>query len=302
MIINGGMDIWQRGTSSFTGWTADRWFSDVPGIISRSTDVPSGTGLSYSLKHTGATSNAALRQGVELPGTGNQGVFLDGSQWTVSFWVKLSAGTRNIGMYLSFTTGSGGVARDIFLDTTTNTATTSWQKVSYTFAIPTGNSISSAVCVQVTPFIVGNGNAVDVFMTGIQLESGSIATAFKRNANSLEGELSACQRYYFRNTNAQYTVHGNGLGENSNQATFVINFPTTMRSAPSAIEYSQLAAFDGQTIIGSPSSVSINTANTSQSTGWVTFIKSGNINTYRPYYLINNNAPIGYLAFWAEIY
>lgn len=300
MIINGGMDIWQRGTSSFTGWTADRWFSDIPGIISRSTDVPAGTGLSYSLKHTGATANAALRQGVELPGTGNQGVFFDGSQWTASFWVKLSAGTRNIGMYLAFTTGAGAVAREIFLDTSTNIATTSWQKVSYTFAIPTGNSVSSAVCVQVTPFIVGSGSSVDVFMTGVQLESGSIATAFKRNANSLQGELAACQRYYVRfKTVDDYAPYMHGFIYNSTTSILMAHLPVTMRAQPTAVEWAAQEIFDFNQTRLSVSNITMDRQSAGIAQIAVTH-SSGSAG--RGCWIRNAANNTGYIGFWAEIY
>jgi hypothetical protein len=82
VIINGGMDIWQRG-ASFSGnvYTADRWYGgNSPSAIARSTDVPAG--FTYSLDITGA--NHLLGQLVES----SNAVKLQGQPVTISFWAK----------------------------------------------------------------------------------------------------------------------------------------------------------------------------------------------------------------------
>jgi Carbohydrate binding domain len=242
-VINGAMEVWQRGTSGFSAnsYTADRWVSDTGNIVSRSTDVPANQGFTYSVKFTGSTSNAPLRQAVELPAAGAQGAFFDGSTWTVSFWVKVSSGTRTAALYVAFTNGGlGAEQRQVFLDTSSKTATTSWQKLTYTFTVPSGASVASSLCLQVTPFIVGTGSSVDVYFTGVQLEAGSVATPFSRAGGTLAGELAACQRYYWRITNGGVLMLGGGGCLTTTIADTSVRFPVTMRSSTISLEYSNL--------------------------------------------------------------
>jgi hypothetical protein len=73
----------------------------------------------------------------------------------------------------------------------------------------------------------------------VQVEAGSVATPFKRNANSLEGELAASQRYYY-----QHAIGGENKGFgiafyfNSTQIVGYCQFPVTMRISPSLVSSS----------------------------------------------------------------
>ena len=82
-------------------------------------------------------------------------------------------------------------------------------------------------------------NGATFYITGVQLEVGSVATPFERRPYGTE--LALCQRYYYRltpGTNAPFAVGG---CVSSTETWAVTYFPTTMRAAPSAIEQSGTA-------------------------------------------------------------
>jgi hypothetical protein len=106
-VINGGMDVWQRGTS-FTGITTSTYTADVmqcnlgtPGTgvfsVVRSTDVPAGQGLSYSWRLTPTTAMSSVGAATFLSMAHNieSNLLSDLSYGTssaqnlvLSFWVK----------------------------------------------------------------------------------------------------------------------------------------------------------------------------------------------------------------------
>ena len=67
------------------------------------------------------------------------------------------------------------------------------------------------------------------FLTGLQLEVGSVATPFEHR--SLGEELALCQRYYYRHATA--TLIGNGGYQTSGHIETVVDYPVTMRTGPS---------------------------------------------------------------------
>jgi hypothetical protein len=251
-IINGAMDIWQRGTSSFTngGFTADRMISDNGATASRSTDAP--TGFTYSIRWTTpGAANCVIRQGIELPAAGAQGAFSDGATFTFSIYAKSSVAGKALTLYAAFADGTNGTARRTVVDNVViGTTTTSWARYTYTFTIPAGASISPAVCLQVTPYVT-TPNA-DVYMTGMQVESGSVVTPFSRAAGTIQGELAACQRYYYRAFGnsyfglasvTNYPFFGQQLATSSSQAYGVMQLPVPMRVYPTAIDAPSAGSF-----------------------------------------------------------
>ena len=226
-IINGGFDVWQRGTS-FTGQlstgayrTADRINTDGgvadTGTFSQSTDTPDGFKYSWKLDRTG------------------------GSDGRISFhisvengWDKLNSKTVTLSLYAKTTNSQQISDIYVYADSAINIGgiipTTAWQRFSKTFTLSkTGGG--NFICRFDT-----NYSNKDLYITGIQLEEGSVATPFEQRPYGLE--LSLCQRYlpyrsYFNN----YTNHGTGVANSTTQATIEIPQKTTARTIPTAVTW-----------------------------------------------------------------
>jgi hypothetical protein len=189
-LINGAMQVWQRGTTSTsTGYqTVDRWsfYADSSRTISQSTDVPTGFTYSASLSGTGSTG---LTQKIESLNT----LGLVGQSITVSFWLKQStgAGTNAVALNLYYPTASDNYNATVQIGSTQNfTTTTSWAQYSATFTnLPSGVA-NGIQCTIVTT----SGSAVVFLLTGVQLEVGTAATNF--DVRSYDTELRMCMRYY----------------------------------------------------------------------------------------------------------
>jgi hypothetical protein len=241
-IINGAMDIWQRGTSITTAaaYTVDRYFEANGSnsiVYTRSTDVPTNGGFTYSVSRAGTASNMAQR--IEAA----QSVVLAGQTATLSFWYKSTAGADNFNVALYFANSAdnfGGVTQ-IGSTQTIATPSTSWVKVSYTYSIPANGANGLAVY-----FYRGAGATSTTLMTGIQLELGSVATNFTRAGGTIQGELAACKRYYRRNV---YDFNNAGLAESTTVIDFYLMHPTTMRDSAAILDQLDMGVY--QTGVGS---------------------------------------------------
>jgi hypothetical protein len=90
-----------------------------------------------------------------------------------------------------------------------------------------------------TTSVVGTSGAT-FYITGVQLEAGSVATPFERRPFGTE--LALCQRYYYKLTaSATGVAFGNCYLANTTLALGVGTYPVTMRTAPSALEQSGTA-------------------------------------------------------------
>lgn len=271
LLINGDMGIFQRGTLANRpdgeGYTIDRWafaslgtgtsnwgvgtftISDSSPIL----PVPSPPRYWLGLNIAAGTNTAWLRQKIE-----KVAVYSNGKA-TLSFWMRSGVAGKKVGVRIIQDFGGGtGASAAVFVEGAVFTLTTSFQKYTYTFDVPSiagktlGSAPSNNDCLQVLfDFTAATGyggqlaGQTGLFeVTMVQFERGAVATDFERRPEALE--LMLCQRYYQKSypittapgssTNEGRYVWGNGLC--TNQITrLVVPFKATMRTVPAVTVY-----------------------------------------------------------------
>ena len=300
-LINGGFDIWQRGTSGFTSnaYTADRWQAALNSgtfIVSRSTDVPTTPYFNYSLSMAGTTAqNMQIFQNIE---SANATLFA-GQTVTLSVWAKNSAGTSKlsyVGLYPTAVDNFAVSTLDVQGDLTATSWSGSWTKYSVSF---TANALATRGY-KIILYRNGTETSTTLF-TGIQLEFGSVATAFTRAGGTIQGELAACQRYYYRFGGDQTTQpYGIGYGTSATTALITVYHPVPMRVAPAMTDYNLMWVVDHATTTNVTSMGVPGNWSGKNCTAINAVVASG-LTTNRPYNLIAQGTLSSYLGFSAEL-
>lgn len=242
-VINGAFDFWQRGTSitvptaAYT-YTSDRWLvysTHASGTctVSQQTFTPGTAPVTgYEGQYFLRIGNASGSSYYELSQKIEDARTFAGQTVTVSFWAKAGSATT-----LSFLAGqnfgTGGSAQTSTSGTNFS-LTTSWQRFSFTLTMPSisGKTVGTGSFVWL--YFYYNSGAVasnNIDFWGIQFEAGSVATPFSRAAGTLQGELAACQRYYYAHAVGIRPI-GVGTYPTTSQFNAYVNFPVTMRTAP----------------------------------------------------------------------
>jgi hypothetical protein len=257
-LINGAFDYWQRGTS-FTltaggTYTSDRWSAtrqNGAGTVTRksfpvdSSTVPNSAPNFLSFNQSTAATDYApnIVQNIEDVRT------FAGQTVTLSFYAKAS---KSIALSLFVYQNNGGGGGQTGLSPTViGTATTSWSRISYTFAMPSvsGLTISAGSMTQMY-LQMPLSDTYTVDFSQVQLEVGSVATSFSRAGGTLQGELAACQRYYYRQNGAGGANNAfayQGVASATTTALIQIPLLTEMRVSPTAIDQSNLGFYTYRT-------------------------------------------------------
>jgi hypothetical protein len=191
------------GTSNAKSVTLSFWaYSSLTGTFGGSLQNSAAT-QSYVFSYSIASANTWTQISVTIPGD------------TSGTWLT----TNGVGIYLTFDLGSGSTLR---------TTAGSWTSGSY-------NGVTSGVSPVTT-------SGATFYITGVQLEKGTIATSFDYRPYGTE--LALCQRYF------QWNIRACGFAYGTTGVVVNNYFPVQMRTTPSLtltttspyIEYSPWAA------------------------------------------------------------
>jgi hypothetical protein len=320
-VLNSCQDIWQRGTSlaitssSSAFYGPDRWqvYRGATGsTVSRqatgdTTNLPNIQYCARVQRDSGNTSTANINfiQNFESVNS----IPFAGKTVTMSFYARAganySATSNLLNVYLRSGTGTDqnfvvaytGVANVV--DNQTPTLTTTWQRFTFSGTVP---ATATELAIQIQSNPTGTAGANDYFeITGVQIDLGSVALPVRRNGATIQGELSAAQRYYV-SWNRDGLVSdggiGNGFTSSGTSQRFYLPLPVVMRTTPTVLDYSTLQV---NYITGAVnvSALAFTAAVNNRNTVAVTATASTGLAALVPVFL--NVSSTGYLGIGAEL-
>ena len=244
-FINGDFNIWQRGTSftmtsNVAVYCADRFrvnsvFSAGSSSVSRQTFTPgtapvAGYEGQFFQRITAGTTSTYIDNFQFLEDVRS----FAGQTITFSFWAKASTSITAQGYFIQ-NFGSGGSA-EAAAGSGSFALTTSWTRFSVTYAVPSisGKTVGTSSYLAAGIYFssgIASGMTIDTW--GWQIEAGNTATAFQTATGTIQGELSAAQRYYWLFNSGSSTILGTTFYQSASRIHIPVLFPVTMRVAPS---------------------------------------------------------------------
>jgi hypothetical protein len=321
-VLNSNFSVWQRGASFASAtsntYTADRWsflnsgagaYTLARQATSDATNLPNIQYCMRFQRNSGqtATNVVYLTQSMESVNS----IPYAGKTITFSFYARAGANYSSASSILSCNLSSGtgtdqningGFTGSATVITQNATLTTTWQRFTYT-----GSVASTATQIgfyfNYTP--VGTAGAADYFeVTGVQIDVGSTAQAYRPNGETYQAELAACQRYYYRvsTTSSDITARFGPSGAFANTTTAYLNaiHPVTMRRTAISVEFSNLYLYDFNGDIAITNVILTANCQSTQTALLTCSVASGGTQ-YRPVQMSSNGTANGYIGITAEL-
>jgi hypothetical protein len=242
--------------------------ASVAATMDQSTQAPSNFTNSFLFTTTNGTSPSTTQSiGIQHRIEGNNVADLawgtaNAKAVTLSFWVRSSltgtfgGGLRNSDLSRNYVFSYSISAADTWeykTITVPGDAAGTWLTntgigIDLVFSMGAGPDAQlsagswTSTTVQVASGVTGQVNicatsGATFYITGVQLEAGSVATPFERRPYGTE--LSLCQRYYYKTTIGR---QGTGFAKTTTVAEVYVPFQVNMRVAPTALEQSGTAS------------------------------------------------------------
>jgi hypothetical protein len=228
LIINGAMNVAQRGTGATTGgtyMTADRWkagsASSTFEVVTNDRDLSIPNMMKVTSTSSGYGTFIQPIEGVQ---------HTSGQNITLSFWAK-TANFSQFRLEIQQNFGSGGSATVTPVNSASyfSVPDTGWNKYTATIAIPSisGKTVGAGSHLNILFGPNSGTNAGITYYSEVQLELGDQATDFEHR--SYGEELALCQRYYEKVTATRLT------GYHTTSVRHGYLFTTVKRTAPTVV-------------------------------------------------------------------
>jgi hypothetical protein len=268
-LINGDMRIAQRATSytlttSIVFGLVDRFafFSGTAssGVVSQvAASLDTFQNAVKFQRNSGSTATGAIGciQAIETTNS----LPMQGLPVTLSFYAKRGANFSGSGNAIRVfvgtgtgtdqsTTSFGAWTNQAFPINTTQAITTTWTRYTFTATL---SSSATQVGIQIDYVPTGTAGADDsVYITGLQLEVGSVATPYERQIYS--DQLAQCQRYYEKSDNLVSYVGTRSIVGISPVYAQGFSFIVPKRAAPTVVLYDRSGTANKISIIASGAS------------------------------------------------